>query len=199
MPGPTLPLASGLTSARPSAHRTASGLGLPASLGPTLTLALPLRGPSQGAWRRNAGDWGPPSPCAGLNLPPRHHPGCNGRRWSFRAGEQAGPSDPPAIFEGNLRQNAWAHTPAHQRPHLSPPLRSPHSWRIGPNRLLGDNPNPRSAPEGISQGVWLPNTGDWDPPSPSSGLTRLLRCHQAARGAADHSGWQNGQALPSPR
>ena len=52
-------------------------------------------------------------------------------------------------------------------PSPRPPLCSPHSWQIGLNRLLGDNSNPRSAPEGISQGAWLPNARDWDPQAPA--------------------------------
>ena len=33
----------------------------------------PPSGPSQGAWRCNAGDWGPPSSSAGLTLPTQRH------------------------------------------------------------------------------------------------------------------------------
>ena len=68
---PTLPLANALTLDRCSAHRTASRSRLPVSWVLTLTLGMSPRGTSQGAWRRNAGDWGPPSTGAGLTLPPR--------------------------------------------------------------------------------------------------------------------------------
>lgn len=66
--GPTLPLPSTLTSAWPSADHTTIASGLPPSLGLTLTLGGPSRGPSQGDWRHNPWDWGhgdpaPDSPC----------------------------------------------------------------------------------------------------------------------------------------
>ena len=54
----------------------------------------PRRGPSQGAWRHNPGDGGPPSPSARLTLLPGRHPGPSGHRQSFRAGEQEGPPSP---------------------------------------------------------------------------------------------------------
>ena len=60
--GPTLPLASALTSAHPSACLTDGGSGLLVSWELALTLGPPLRGPSQGAWHCNARDWGPRSP-----------------------------------------------------------------------------------------------------------------------------------------
>ena len=71
-----------------------------------------------------------------------------GRRRSFRAAELTGPSEAPATIEGPPRQNAWAHAPARQHPHLSRLLRSLHSWRIGPPGLLGAKLNPKSAPVG---------------------------------------------------
>ena len=70
MLGPTLPLSSALTSARPSARCTAGRPGLQVSWSLTLTLDWPLKGCSQGAWRHNVDDWGPPNPSAGLTLPP---------------------------------------------------------------------------------------------------------------------------------
>ena len=72
--GPTLPLVSAITSARPSARHTAGGSCLPASLGLTLTLGRSPRGTSQLVWRSNTGDWGPRSPSAGITLLPRRHP-----------------------------------------------------------------------------------------------------------------------------
>ena len=71
MLGPTLPLASALTTARNTvARRTAGGSGLPPSWGLTLTLGRPMSSPSQGPWRHNAGDWGHRSPSAGLTCRP---------------------------------------------------------------------------------------------------------------------------------
>ena len=95
----------------------------------------------------HAGDWGLPNPSARPTLLHCHLPVALVCHRSFRAGEQAGPSEPPATFEGPPRQNDWAHDHARQRPHLGPPLCSPHSWRIGPARLLGANPKPRLVPE----------------------------------------------------
>ena len=59
----------------PLHHRTAGGSGLPGFWGITLTLGRPPWGPSQGAWHRKAGDWGPPSPSVALTLLSRHHLG----------------------------------------------------------------------------------------------------------------------------
>ena len=155
--GPTLPLASALTSVCPSTCCTAGRLGLLASW--VLTLSWPPRGPSQGAWRLNE-DWGPPSPSARLTLPSRCHMGHYGHCRSFRAGEQAEPFEPLATFEGLSRQNAWAHAPARHRPHLGQPLLSPHIWRIGPAALLEANPNHRSAPGGaLPRGLVPPSLG----------------------------------------
>ena len=97
-------------------------------LGITLTRGQAPRGPSEGAWCCNAGHWGPPNLSAGLTLLPLCHPGLEWRHRSFRE-EQAGPSEPPATFEGPTRQNTWAHAPARQRPHLGPPL--PHHTASG--------------------------------------------------------------------
>ena len=62
--GSTLPLASALTSARPSAHRRVGRSGLPASWGLTLTLGRPLRSPSKvpGAATPGIGDPRAPAP-----------------------------------------------------------------------------------------------------------------------------------------
>ena len=113
----------------------------------TLTIGRPWRGASHGAWHHNAGDWGPPSPCARLTLPPGRHPGPSGWLHSFRAGEIAGPSEPMVNFQGPLCQNSWAHASPPQRPHLGLPLRWLHSPQLWPVGLLGANPNSRSAPK----------------------------------------------------
>ena len=75
--GPTLPLASTLTSAPPSARRTAGGSGLPASWGLTLSLGLPPRAPTQGAWRRKLGIGDTRAPALDSPIPPtpRHYRG----------------------------------------------------------------------------------------------------------------------------
>ena len=67
--------------------------------------------------------------------------------------------------------------PAPQRPHLGPPLHSLHIGRIRPAGLLGDNPNPRSTPEGPRPRGLAPQHGDWGPPSPSARLTVQPRRH----------------------
>ena len=61
---PTLPLASALTLICPFAHHTAGGLSLATSRGLTRTLCRVPKIPSQGAWRQNAREWGPPIPIA---------------------------------------------------------------------------------------------------------------------------------------
>ena len=102
-------------------------------------------------------------------------PGPLGAPSSFRVVERAGPSESPATFKGNPHQNARAHAPAHHCPHLGPPLRSPHSRRIGPASLLGANPNPRSAPEEpLPRGLALP-CRRLGTPSPRARLT-LPQC-----------------------
>ena len=55
--GPTRLLPSAFTSTCPSVPHTAVGSSRPATWGLTLTIVRPLRGPSQGAWCHNAGDW----------------------------------------------------------------------------------------------------------------------------------------------
>ena len=103
-------------------------------------------GPIPGSYCPNTGNLGILSPSARLTLLPYRHLDREGHRRSLREGEEAGPSKPPATFEGPLHQNARAHAPARQCPYLGPPLRLPHRWRIGPAGLLGANPNPRSTP-----------------------------------------------------
>ena len=196
--GPTLPLASVLTSARPSAHHTASRLGLPAPGGLILTLGRPQRGSSQGAWRHNADDWGLPSPSAGLTFLPRGHLGRSGRMRSFKVGERAGPSEPTATVVSPLLDNAWAHAPA--RCALTSALPSargtpaksglPASWGLTLN--LG---RPPSIP---SQGAWRRNARNWGSLSLSTGLTLPPSTTRAARGATSHSGQENGQGPLSP-
>ena len=236
-------------------------IGSTGLLGVTVTLDRPPRGPSQGAWRCNAGDWGPqpqrwPHPAAQLlpgswgpalhsgrengRDPPKHgdlqrtpapkrpgprsrppalstrsatplstqlanracwpprgypnpmlapkvplprglapergglgipepqrltHPaappplGLLGALPVIQEGEWAWPAESPETFEGPQHQNAWAHAPAPQRPHLDPPLLSPHSWRIEPAGVPGAKPNPRSSPEGLLPSDPVPQCG----------------------------------------
>ena len=68
-------------------------------------------------------------------------------------------------------------------------------WCIKPASLLGANHKCRSAP----QGAWSFKAGDWGPPSPSAGCTLPPHRTRAARGAAIHSGWENGQGPLNPR
>ena len=91
---------------------------------------------------------GTPEPRLWANPATPPPPGPLGRHRSFRAEELAEPFEPPVTFKGPPRQNAWAHAPAHQRPHLGQPLRRPHSQRTGPASLLWAKDNPRSAPKG---------------------------------------------------
>ena len=176
--GPRLPRA--LTLGHPTACSTALGSGLLASWGLTLTLGWPPMGPSQGAWRHNAGDWGPPSDSARLTLPPSHHKGGSGPRHSFSTGKRAGHSEHLATFEAPPRQNHWAQAPPPQRPHRGLPLRSPHSLWLCSADLLGAKPNPRLAPEwpfprGMAPHRWglgttgpqsQTHTASWPPPGP---------------------------------
>ena len=96
----------------------------------------------------------------------------------IHGGRQAGPSEPPANFKGPLRQNAWAHAPARQRPPLGPPLCLRHIRRMGPAASWVLTLTLVRPLRGPSQGAWRHNTGDWGPPSPSDGLT-LPPCHPA--------------------
>ena len=69
------------------------------------------------------------------------------------------------------RQKAGAHIPDGQRPHLSPPLHSPHRGRIWPAGLLGVTLTLDRLWNGPSQEAWLSNTGEWRPLICSPGLT----------------------------
>ena len=75
-------------------------------------------------------------------------PGLLGAPPVIQGGEWGGPAESLETFEGPWCQNAWAHTPAQQSPHLVPPFHSLHSWQIEPAGVLGANPNARSAPRG---------------------------------------------------
>ena len=187
--GPMLPLASTLTSARHSPHRTASLLGLPASFELTLTLGQPLRDPSQvpGAATPGIGDPrapAPDSPCrSATTVAARGAAGHSGRE------NGQGPRAP-----GNLQRS-----PAPKRlgprsrssaPSPRPPLRSPHIRRIGPAINLGANPKPYVRPEGPSQEAWCRHTRAWGPPSTSARLTL-----SPARGVFLIQGGRTGSAL----
>ena len=102
-----------------------------------------------------------------------------------------------ATFQGPPIQNAGAHVPARQCPHLGKPLFSPHSQQIGPAGILGANPNPRSAPRGPSQEAWRRQPQGIGSPSPSARLNLPPAATRAAKGATGHSGQENGQIPPS--
>ena len=144
MLGPTLPLATTLTSARPSDHRTAGRLGL---LGVTLNIGRPLTGPPKGPGAATPGIGDPRAPAPDSPCRPA-------TTWATRgtarySGRETGRAlRTPSVLLRPPHQNAWAHTPAGQRPHLGPTLRSQHSRRIWPADLLGANPIPTSAREG---------------------------------------------------
>ena len=145
--GPSLPMPSTLTLALPSLRRRAISSGLPASWGLSLTLGQPPMGPSLLAWRRNPGDWRPPSTNARLTCrqaTTRAHLG--GTAETGRENGQ-GPASPLRPSNAPC-QNPWSHAPLAQQPQLGPPSRYPQSRRLGPASLLVSNPNLRSAPEG---------------------------------------------------
>ena len=199
MLGHTLPVASTLTSARPFARPTAGISDQPASCGLTVTLGQPLKGHSQRAWHRIARDWGRPRPSARLTLPSRHHLGRKGATGHSGQENGQGPRSPRRPSKAPPRQNAWAHAPARQRPHLGPPLQAPHSQRIGPVGLLGANPNPRSAPEWPLLRGRGATSETLDPRAPAPDSLCHPSATRAARGAAGHSGQGNGQDPLSPQ
>ena len=203
MLGPTLPRASDLTLAHPSIRRRAGGSSLPASWGLTLTLGRPPRGPSQRDCRRTPGigdlrvatldsPFGPAPPRPAHTRAARVPPIIQGGRMG-----RALPA--PVTFEGPQRQNAGAHSPARQRPDLRPCLHSPQTADRA-CRPTGANLYPRSAPKGplprglVPQRLALgtPRASAPDPPCRPA-TTRV------ARGAATHSGRENGQGPPSPQ
>ena len=169
--GPMPPLPSVLNLACHYAHRTAFCSFLRASCGLTLTLGRPPRGPSQVAWRHNAGEWGHPIPSARLTLPPGNHRGLRGRHCSFSVGEGAGTSEQPSTFKCHctktfgptLSLSSALTSVCHTASHTAFGSRLKASW--GLTLTLG---RPQSGP---SQGTWSQNAGDWGPPSPSARLT----------------------------
>ena len=173
------------------------GAGL---LGVTLTLGQTPMGPSPGAWRLNAGDWGPPSPSAGLTHP---YPVATG------AARVA------AILSG--RENG-------QSP-LSPwrPSKATSAKEVGPTLLLtsaltsacpstqrtaGGSGVPASwgltltlgrPSRGTYQGACGRNTRNWGPRAPVPDSPCHPATTRAAKGAAGHSGQENGQSPPNTR
>ena len=177
--GPMLPIPRALTLASPSAHSTAFGSCLPASWGLTLTLGRPPSVPSQGAWSRNAGDWGHPNSSATLSLPPSHHMGASGPQRSFKTEKvQCTPS--AWLHSKAPAPSPWAHTPPPQRPHsgatpLTPQLSAQACRPPGGYTLTLVQPL-----RGPSQWAWCRNAGDWLPPRPSARLTLQPSCHMGA-------------------
>lgn len=112
------------------------------------------------------GGLGTPEPQRRTQPAARKQPGPLGAPPEFRAVERAGAPEPPVNFDGPQCQNCWAHAPPPTRPHLGQPLRSPHSRHIGPARLLGTNPNPRSSTKGTRPGGLPPQRGGSGTPEP---------------------------------
>ena len=91
-----------LTSAQLAAQRTGCVLDLPDSWGLTLTIGRPPWGPSQGAWRRNAGD-GDTEPKCRTHPAALQPPEPLGAHRSIRARKRLGPSEHPLTFKGPPR------------------------------------------------------------------------------------------------
>ena len=144
--------------ARRNARYTARGLGLMASWGLSLTQGGSPRGPSEGAWRPTARDWGP-------ETQRRIHPAAP-QPWAARgpAGYSGGENG-----QGPLSPQRPSKAPAPKclgpgfcspAPSLRPPLHSQHSRHFGPAGILLANPNPRSVPERpITRGLGLQRWG----------------------------------------
>ena len=93
VPGPMALHSSALISIHPSALSRASGSVLPASWVLTQTLGRTPRDPSQGAWRRNAKDWGPPRTSADSPFRPAATQSATGTSvHSVRENRQSPPS-----------------------------------------------------------------------------------------------------------
>ena len=145
-------------------------------LGLAITLCRSPRGPSQGAWSSNAGDWGPlihhrtqpaaPPPPGALVAPPVIQ---GGRKGTALRGFND--------LQKPTSQNAWADAPARQRPHLGPPSARRTAGRSGLPASWGLTLTLCRPPRIHSQGAWRSNPRDWGTPSPKAGLTLLTGCH----------------------
>ena len=143
-----------------SARRTASRSGLQAYWGLTLTLGRPPKGPLPrvlAPQRQGLGTPKPqhlihpatPLPCRPLRAQP-----------VIQGGNTGTALQDPGTFDGPPGQNAAAHAPARQCPHLGPPLCSLHSQQIRPAGILGANTNPRLTPKGpFLRGLVPPTPG----------------------------------------
>ena len=192
--GPTLPLTRAQTSVRPSARCTAGGSGLPAFWGLTLTLGRHPRGPSQGPGAATLGIGDPRAPLLDSHCRPPP-PGPLGAPPVIQGGRTGRASEPPATFEG----------PPPRAKMLGPTLllsRALTSARPSARCTAGGSGLPASwgltltlgrPSRGPSEGAWRRNDGHWEPPKPSAGLTLPPSRHPDARGAAGHSGPENGQ------
>ena len=117
--------------------------------------------PSQGAWCRNAGDWGPPSLSTGLILPPSRHAGAWG--GAVHSGWENGQSHPRhrdlQRLPGPKQRGPRSCSPA-----PSPRSATPVSTQLA-NRasgLLGAKPNTRLAPRGPPKGPGAATLGIGD-------------------------------------
>ena len=113
--------------------------------------------------------------------------------------KQAGPSEPPATFEGPPRQNPWSHDHAPQGFLLGFPLRTsqPSSQSCQPGSLCLTQTLgllPRTLPK--EAGTTTLGIGDHQAPVPDSPCHRDTT--QAHRGPVAHSGWEKSQSPPSP-
>ena len=193
--GPTLPLASALTSAAPPlttypADRACRPPGGNPNARSAPEGCLP-RGLAPQRW-----GLGTPEPKRRTHRAAPLPPGVVGALPVIQGGKRTGPSEPPATFEGPLRQNARALSPARQHPHLGPPLRSQHSRRIRLGGLLGANPNPRSAPEGPLLRSLARQRRGLGAPEPQRWTHRAAPALTwDARGTASHSGLETGSAV----
>ena len=186
-------LASALTSARPSAPRTAGGSRLPASRVLTLTLGRPPRGPSQGSWCRFAGDREPQAPEP--HSPYRNAATRAARSTAGHSGREKGQGLPSPRWPSKAPRaktlvptlplpNALTSAPP-SAPRTVAGSHLPASW--GLTLTLGQ------PPRGPSQGSWCRYTGDQGPqdPEPDSPCRNVPT--RAASGAARHSGREKGQ------
>ena len=136
-----------------------------------------------------------PEPACQTHLATSLPPGLIGALPIIQGRKQAGPSEPPVIFEGTPRQKPWSRDHAPQAISSSCPSK-PHSPWIRPASLLWPKPNPRSALRGAlpkRPGVPTLEIGDRKAPVPAlpslQAATRVMR-------RPNHSGQENGQGPP---
>ena len=147
--------------APPPARHTASGSCLPASWGLILTQGRPPRGPSQGAWHRNAGDWGPPSPSAGLTLRPTATRAVIGAAGHSGQENVQGTPSPWRLSKAPCAKTLVPTLPLLNARSSACPSARCTSSRWGLPASWGLTLTLVGLLRGPSQGVWRPNVGDW--------------------------------------